>query len=141
MKIKNICFAVNTIDQAKKVIDVSKKHKFKPIFFIKYYLVQGFGVDWVNAFSTLLKANFSKNAFELYVDADKDYGLSIDLINNNIDYVKLKSNTVIIKKIAQISKKNKVLLNPPFHIVDLTNIKNISVKITNILLNGIKNEN
>ena len=141
MKIKNICFAVNTIDQAKKVIDVSKKHNFKPIFFIKYYLVQGFGVDWVNAFSTLLKANFSKNAFELYVDADKDYGLSIDLINNNIDYVKLKSNTVIIKKIAQISKKNKVLLNPSFHIVDLTNIKNIRVKITNILLNGIKNEN
>ena len=64
-------------------------------------------------------------SFKLYVDANTDYGLSIELISIKINYIKLRCNNKIIKKINQIAKKNKVLLNPPFHIVDLSNIKNI----------------
>ena len=46
-----------------------------------------------------------------------------------IDFIKVNTNSIIFKKINNIAKKNKVLLNPSFHIVDLSNIKNINKKI------------
>ena len=46
------------------------------------------------------------------------------MLRENIDYLKLKSNIVVLKKINQIAKKNKVLLNPDFDVVDLTKLKN-----------------
>ena len=132
MKNKFICFAVNTLQQAKETIREAHKNNIKPIIFIKYYIVKGFGVDWIKALQLLLASSFSQNSFKLYVDADTDYGLSIELISIKINYVKLRCNHKIIKKINQIAKKNKVLLNPSFRIVDLSNIKNISRKISTI---------
>ena len=132
MKNKFICFTVNTFKQAEETIQEAKKNKIKPIIFIKYYIVKGFGVDWIKALQLLLASSFSQNSFKLYVDANTDYGLGIELINIKINYLKLRCNHKIIKKINQIAKKNKVLLNPSFRIVDLSNIKNISRKISTI---------
>ena len=132
MKNKFICFAVNTLKQAEETIKEANRNNIKPIIFIKYYIVKGFGVDWIKALKLLLVSSFSQNSFKLYVDANTDYGLSIELISIKINYVKLKCNHKIIKKINQIAKKNKVLLNPSFRIVDLSNIKNISRKISTI---------
>ena len=132
MKNKFICFAVNTLKQAEATIKEANKNNIKPIIFIKYYIVKGFGVDWIKAFQLLLASSFSQNSFKLYVDANTDYGLSIELISIKINYVKLRCNHKIIKKINQIAKKNKVLLNPSFRIVDLSNLKNISRKISTI---------
>ena len=39
------------------------------------------------------------------------------------------NNKIILNKINQIAKKNKVLLNPTFDVVDLTKIKNIQKKL------------
>ena len=36
------------------------------------------------------------------------------LLKENINYLKLKSNKIILGKINSISKKNKVVLNPNF---------------------------
>ena len=130
MKNKFICFAVNTFKQAEETIQEAHKNNIKPIIFIKYYIVKGFGVDWIKTLQLLLASSFSQNSFKLYVDANTDYGLSIELISIKINYIKLRSNHKIIKKINQIAKKNKVLLNPSFRIVDLSNIKNISRKIS-----------
>ena len=77
-----------------------------------------------------------KNSFEIYVDANYNFGLAIELIDLKTHYIKLKSNQIILKKINQIAKKNKVLLNPSFRIVDLCNIKNISRKIYSISIRG-----
>ena len=132
MKNKFICFAVYTFKQAEETIQEAKKNKIKPIIFIKYYIVKGFGVDWIKALQLLLASSFAQNSFKLYVDANTDYGMSIELINIKINYIKLKCNHKIIKKINQIAKKNKVLLNPSFRIVELSNIKNISRKIATI---------
>ena len=41
----------------------------------------------------------------------------------------LKNNKIILNKINQIAKQNKVLLNPTFDVVDLTKIKNIQKKL------------
>tara|TARA_B100001013_G_scaffold75215_1_gene40162 strand:- start:112 stop:510 length:399 start_codon:yes stop_codon:yes gene_type:complete len=132
VKNKFICFAVNTLKQAEETIKEANKNNIKPIIFIKYYIVKGFGVDWIKTLQLLLASSFSQNSFKLYVDANTDYGLSIELISIKINYIKLRCNHKIIKKINQIAKKNKVLLNPSFRIVDLSNLKNISRKISTI---------
>ena len=127
-----ICFAVNTLKQAEETIKEANRNNIKPIIFIKYYIVKGFGIDWIKTLQLLLASSFSQNSFKLYVDANTDYGLSIELISIKINYIKLRCNHKIIKKINQIAKKNKVLLNPSFRIVDLSNLKNISRKISTI---------
>ena len=132
MKNKFICFAVNTLKQAEETIKEANRNNIKPIIFIKYYIVKGFGVDWIKTLQLLLASSFTQSSFELYVDANTDYGLSIELISIKISYIKLRCNHNIIKKINQIAKKNRVLLNPSFRIVDLSNIKNISRKISTI---------
>ena len=132
MKNKFICFAVNTLKQAEEVIQEANKNNIKPIIFIKHYIVKGFGVDWIKALQLFLASSFPQNSFKLYVDANTDYGLSIELISIKINYIKLRCNDKIIKKINQIAKKNRVLLNPSFHIIDLSNIKDINRKISTI---------
>ena len=57
-----------------------------------------------------------------------------------IEYIKLRGNSIILKKIREIADKNRVLLNPSFNIVDCRNIKNINLKIKKIY-SGNKNEN
>ena len=123
MKNKDNCFAVNTFAEAKKIIEESKKNKIKPTIFIRYYLVSGFGVEWIRTLKLQLLKLFKNNSYNLYVDANNDYGLAIELIRIKIQYIKLKCNPIIIEKINQIAKKNNVLLNPTFHIVDLSNKK------------------
>ena len=130
MKDKDFCFAVNTFKKAEEVIIEKNKNNIKPIIFIKYYLLRGFGIDWIKTLQILLTLSCPRNSFKLYVDANTDYGLSIELIKTKIHYIKLRTNPKILKKIKQIAKKNKVLLNPSFRIVDLSNIKNIRRKIS-----------
>ena len=72
----------------------------------------------------MVKKNYSQQNIKFFVDAGNDYGLSILMLRENIDYLKLRSNKIILNKINQIAKKNKVLLNPNFNIVDVTKIKN-----------------
>jgi len=132
VKKASISFSINNYHQAKEVIESSKILKFKPVLYIKYYLINGFGIDWMINLKNLLNREFSSNSFKFYVNARYDYGLSILLANNKIDFIKLNSNSIILKKISQICKKNRVILNPSFRIIDLSNIKNIHDKIIKI---------
>mgnify|MGYP001225884779 FL=1 len=129
MKKKLYSYAVINFKQAEEVIKASKENNIKPIIFIKNSILIGFGVDWIKALISLLAKKFPRNSFEFYVDCSTDYGFAIELIENKIDFIKLNTNTIILKKINNIAMKNKVLLNPSFNIVDLSNIKNISKKI------------
>ena len=92
--------------------------------FIENYLIKGFGINWLNTFIKMVKKHYSQHNIKFFIDAGNDYGLSVLILKENVDYLKLKSNKIILKKIGQIAKKNKVLLNPNFNIVDLTKIKN-----------------
>ncbi len=82
----------------------------------------------------MLEKDFPSNSFKFSVDAKSDYGLVINLANNKINFIELKSDQKILKKIGQICKKNRVLLNPTFRIVDLSNINNINKKLSKIFL-------
>ncbi|MBI04651.1 MAG: hypothetical protein CMI96_02415 [Pelagibacteraceae bacterium] len=121
-------FAINTLNQAEKVLKFFINKKIKPIIYIRNYIIKGFGYDWIVNFKQLLESKFNKN-FYIYADAGYDFGLCTILINNKINYIKIKSNKNIMKKLQQIAKKNKVLLNPNFNIVDLSNLKNLEKKL------------
>ena len=122
--LKKICFSVNTYDEFKQLIEFKKNKNKILIIYIKKYLIKGFGIDWLNIFINLIKKNYSNYNIKFYVDAGNDYGLSVLLLREKIHYLKLRSNTIIISKIKQIARKNKVLLNPNFDVVEHTKVKN-----------------
>ena len=118
------CFSINTYLQLEELIKLKSNKRKILIIFIKNYLIKGFGINWLNTFIKMVKKNYSQQNIKFFVDAGNDYGLSILMLRENIDYLKLRSNKIILNKINQIAKKNKVLLNPNFNIVDVTKIKN-----------------
>ncbi len=122
--IKKKCYSVSSYFQFKELIKLKKNKRRILVIFIKNYLVEGFGVNWLFNFLNLIKKNYKEYNLKFYIDSGTDYGLSSLIIHENIDYLKLKSNKVVLKKISQLAKKNKVLLNPNFHIVDFEQIKN-----------------
>ena len=131
---KQISFSINTYKQAKEVVEELKKYKVIPILHIKNYIIQKFGIEWIISLKKILEKDFPPNSIKFSVDAKSDYGLSINLANNKINFIKLKSDQKILKKIEQICKKNRVLLNQSFRIIDLSNIKNINIKLSKIFL-------
>ena len=118
------CFSVNTYSDIEQLIKFRKNKKKILVIFIKYYLINGFGVDWLNTFIELIKKNYPGQNIKFYVDSGNNYGLSILILRENIQYLKLKSNKIILEKINQIAKKNKVVLNPNFNVVEVSKIKN-----------------
>ncbi len=121
------CFELSTFKEIDKLVNTRKLSNEETIIFVKNFIIKGFGVDWLKAIKKLIKNKHNNHKINFYVDSGYDYGLSIMLIRNNVKYIKLKSNKTIIKKINQIAKKNKVLLNPTFDIVKASKYKNISV--------------
>ena len=132
MKRKLNAFTVNTLDQAADIILQNKKYKKKTILHLRYYLVKGFGSEFVLTFQKILISKFGKSSFKLFVDCGFDSSLSIRMAIKKIHYIKLRGKLLILKKIKDITNKNKVLLNPAFNIVDCRNIKNINLKIKKI---------
>ena len=102
------CFSINTYLQLEKIIQLRKNKRRKLVVFIKNYLVKGFGINWLSAFINLVKEKFPEQNIKFFVDAGNDYGLSILILREKIDYLRLKSNLQILKKINQIAKKIKL---------------------------------
>ena len=129
MSIKKFCFTINNYLQAVEIINISKINKIVPILFINYYLANRLGVDWIHELRSMLKVDFKSKDFKIYVDAKKNYGLFINLIEKKINYVKIKADNKTLIRLDQIAKLNKVLINPSFSIVNLSNYKNKSKKL------------
>ena len=129
MNKKLFAFTINTLEEAESVILASKSFKIKPILYFKKYFLLGFGAEFILTFRKILITRFGKSNFKLFVDCGSDQSLAIKIANEKIDYLKLKSNSIILSKIKNIAFKNRVLLNPSFNIVDCRNRKNISLKL------------
>jgi len=129
VQFKKYSFAINSYEQAVNTITICHNQKIFPIIYIKYFMVNGFGSDWIKQFNNLLKKKFSKNKFKIFVDCKKNYGLFINLVEQKIDYLKVDAKIETYKRLNQIAKRNKVLLNPQFNVIDLSKIKNIDLKI------------
>ena len=119
-----ICISINTYIELINLIKLKKNKKRILIIFIKNYLIKGFGIEWLNKFIKIVKKKHKQYNIKFYVDSGNDHGLSILLLREEINYLKLKSNKTILSKISQIAKKNKVILNPNFSVIDQSKIKN-----------------
>ena len=140
MKNKFNAFSINTLNQAEDIILEAKKYKIKPILHFKKYILKGFGSDFILAFQKILKSKFGNSSFKMFVDCGFDSSLSIRMACKKIDYIKLRGNLVIIKKVGDIATKNRVLLNPSFNIVDCRHLKNVNLKFKKLYFRK-KNEN
>ena len=129
MKKKLIAFTINTLEEAESIILGSKIYKTKPILHLKKYFLLGFGVEFILTFREMLISKYGKSSFKLFVDCGFDQSLAINMANKKINYIKLKTNSIILSKIKNIAYKNRVLLNPAFTIVDFRNRKNINLKL------------
>ena len=140
MKRKLEVFTVNTLAQAEIIIFEAKIHKIRPIFHFKYYILKGFGSEYILNFQNMLMSKFGKSSFKFFVDCGFDSSLGVKMASKKIEYIKLRGNSVILEKIKNITDKNRVLLNPSFNVVDCRKIKNLKSKINKIYLRK-KNEN
>ena len=140
MKFKNIslCFNINSIHQAFEVISICKKNNIIPILYIKFYLINGFGIDWINGFNNLLLKNYNNKDYKLFIECKENYGLFISLVKLKIKYLFVNGNNGILLRLNQIAKINNVIINPKFDIIDITKIKNIKSKVKKILIGKSK---
>ena len=132
MNLKKNCFTINSYHQAVEIILISKKNKIIPILLIKYYLISGLGVSWLNELKSMLENKFRPKDFKIFIEVKKNYGLFISLVEEKINYIAVRGNEETLKRLTQIAKLNKVVINPSFSVVDLSKSKNIRLKLKNI---------
>ena len=74
MKLKKnyLFFNINNIHQAIEVISICKTKKIQPVLCIKFFLIDGFGPDWIIEFRNLLLKNFNKRDFKILFDCRKN---------------------------------------------------------------------
>ncbi len=137
---KLYAFSINNLDQAEDILKVAKIYNIKPILHFKNYILKGLGSDFILTFQKILIAKFGKSSFKVFVDCGFDSSLSIRMATEKIDYIKVRGNLVILKKVMNIAHKNRVLLNPSFNIVDCRNLKNINLQFKKLYFRN-KNEN
>ena len=98
---KKICFAVSTLTQIESLIEF-RKSKFKTsIIFIKYFLIKGFGIEWLRTLINYTKNKYKAHNIKFFIDSGYDQGLSILLTYESIDYLKLKNNKIVLNKITK----------------------------------------
>ena len=136
MKLKKnyLFFNVNNIHQAIETTSICRTNKILPIFCIKYYLIDGFGADWVAEFRNLLLKKFNTKDFKILVDCRKNYGLFIYLVQQKLNFLQVKAEPKTLSRLKNIAIKNKVSVNPGINIINLSNIKNIKLKIKKNLI-------
>ena len=132
MSLKTNCLIINSYCQAVEIVKICKKNNIVPILFIKYYLINGLGIDWLHELINILQKEFKPKDFKIYVEAKKNYGLFIALVENKISFINVKANQETMKRLKQIAKLNKVSVNPEFSVLDIAKSKNVSAKLKKI---------
>ena len=101
MNLKNYCFSFKSYDQILEILRICKQNKIKPIFFVSYHLINGLGVDWLIELKNMLINQFNKNDYKFYVDSKRNYGLFIDLVETKVEFIKIKANEELCKKLQE----------------------------------------
>jgi len=133
VKSKQYCLLINTYNQAVEILNIYKDSKIIPIFYLKYNLINKLSVDWLLELTSMLNNYFGSKKFQTYVEVKKNYGLFITLVEKKINYLEVLADKETLIKLKSIAKVNKVLINPKFSILDLTNSKNIKMKLKNLI--------
>ena len=129
---QQFCFSINNYTVAIEVISVCKKLKKIPVLHIKYFIINGFGINWLKELNQLIKLKYQSKDFKFFINSKTNYGLFINLVEYGVDYINIRSDEDTMKKLKQIAKINKVSVNPKFSIIDLKKIKRVDLKIKKI---------
>ena len=86
---KKICFAVSTLIQIENLIEFRKSEFKTSIIFIKYFLIRGFGIEWLRTLINDIKNKYKTHNIKFFIDSGYDQGLSILLTHENIDFREL----------------------------------------------------
>ena len=103
---KTKCYAITSFDQINEIIKNRKNNKKITIIYLKYSIIDGFGIDWLETLLKIYKSKSRKNFIRIYIDCNNNFGLSIMIMKKGIDYIKLKSNPIILNKVNQIAKNS-----------------------------------
>ena len=112
------CFSVSSLKQSLRIFKICKIKDINPIFFIDFYIIDRFGIDWLIEYRSLLKEQLKKNQFKIYVNCNKNYGLFISLVKHNFDYLKIKGDKETLFRLKDIANKNKITVNPKFDMIE-----------------------
>ena len=123
MKRENFCFTFDSYSQAIENLKIIQNNHLRPILFIKYYQINKFGIDWLIQLKDMLAYELKSKNFKIYVDANTNYGLFINLVEKKINFIKIKANKEMRKKLNHIANLNKVSINPKFSVLDLSKSK------------------
>ena len=93
------CFKVYSIHQALKTTFICNKNKIVPIFFIQFYIINGFGPNWIIEFRNLLLKKFSKNTLLRLTQIANKNKITINPKINIIDFTKIKNIESKINKL------------------------------------------
>ena len=76
MKYKKYCFAIISYQQAIETINACINKKILPVLFIKYFMINRLGRDWLVEFNNSIKENKIKNKYKykLFIDCKKITG-------------------------------------------------------------------
>ena len=80
-------------------------------------------MNWLSGIKDMLEKDFKNKKFKIFVDVKDNYGLFMSLIESKINFIKVNANKSMLKKLEEIAKINKVLINPNFSIVDISETK------------------
>ena len=129
MSLKTNCLIINSYYQAVEIVKICKKNNIVPILFIKYYLINGLGIDWFYELMEMLQKEFKSKDFKICVETKKNYALFIALVEKKINFVNVQADYKTMKRLRQIAKLNKVSVNPDFSVVDIAKSKNVRAKL------------
>ena len=86
MKYNKYCFAINSYYQARDVIKICINNNIFPIIFIKYFIINRMGKEWLIELNNLIKKDKFNNNFKIFVDCKRNYGLFISMVELKINY-------------------------------------------------------
>ena len=137
MNLKKNCLVFHSYKETIKILKLSCKYKITPIIFFPYYLLNGLGIEWLVETRDMLQKEFGRRSFKTYIDSKNNYGICISLVENNFNFIKIKANTNVLKKLKQITKLNKVIINNEFSIIDLSKFKKQEEKLQKLYKKNI----
>ena len=136
MKITNLNklgFCVYSYYQAREIINILDNYNIKPFIIFNHHIVDKLGIIWIREVYKLLIKDFGKKNLRIVLDCKKNPALAISCIRYGFSYIIFDGNNILQRKIQNIGKNNKVVINPNIKIFNLKDIKNCNKYILRLM--------
>ena len=126
-------FSVYSYYQARDIIKILSNFNLKPYIIFNHNIVDKLGIIWIKEVYKLLIKDFGKKNLKIVLDCKKNPALAISCIRYGFSYIMFDGNNILQRKIQNIGKNNKVVINPNIKIFNLKDIKNCNKYILRLM--------